>query len=263
VDSGSNPECANELSQLATKWGALLVRCDKPGLSLARNAAAAAISAEWIVYLDDDAVPAPDWAEKLLICLSTCPAEVGIVGGMIRPKWPNDIYPPQITERWKLLLSCTDKPGRGSVPEEHNICGANLAVRQSALALAGGFATDLGRVGNRLISGEEPYLIDWLKQRNISAIYDDSFSVDHFISEERIRPSWVAKRAYWEGFFNVRMLQLLNSPLPRFIRIPKFLASIPLLALLALVSIDFRIRLNIALGTLATHFSPPRPKPTT
>lgn len=253
VDSGSDARCANELVALAAEWDVRILRCEEPGLSVARNAAVAAVDAEWIVYLDDDAVPAPNWAEQLVQCLASCPAEVGIVGGMIRPKWPIEGNPGKITERWKLLLSCTDRPGHGSVPEEYNICGANLAVRRSALALAGGFPTDLGRVGTRLISGEEAYLIAWLKLHNITVVYDDRFAVDHYISKERMEPSWAAKRAYWEGYSYLRILRALGTRPPRSVWPLKLALSIPPLALLSLVGVDFRIRLGMALGSLAAQ----------
>ncbi|HVW74327.1 MAG TPA: glycosyltransferase [Rhizomicrobium sp.] len=253
VDSGSSPECATGLSALANRWDIQILRCDEPGVSKARNVAATAAKTEWIIYLDDDALPAPDWAERIVQSLRECPADAGMIGGMIRPKWPDGSDPAKITERWKLLLSCTDRPGRGLVPDKYNICGANLAVRQSALAFAGGFPTNLGRIGTKLLSGEEAYLIAWFRWHNISVLYDDRFVVDHYIANERMNPRWAAQRAYWEGYSYLRILRALGARLPRSVWPLKLIASIPALALLAILSVDFRIRLGMALGSLAAQ----------
>ena len=99
VDSGSPPECAAGLLALANQWDIQILRCDEPGISVARNAAATAAKSEWIIYLDDDALPASNWAENLVQALRECPAEAGMIGGMIRPKWPDGSNPVKITER--------------------------------------------------------------------------------------------------------------------------------------------------------------------
>ncbi len=189
-------------------------------------------------------------AANLLAVLSSQPVEVAIVGGMIRPKWPEGADASHITERWKLMLSCTDRIGCGMVPDSLNICGANLAVRRSALAQAGGFPADLGRVGGRLISGEEAYLIARLRQQDIFSVYDDRFVVDHSSSAERMAPAWAVKRAFWEGFSHVRILQALGAAIPRSLAPIKLILSIPILAALSPVNVDYRIRRSMACGSL-------------
>jgi glycosyltransferase involved in cell wall biosynthesis len=88
VDSGSDPANAARLRQLALAHKVEHVRIDTPGLSLARNAAHQHASTDWIVFLDDDAIPEPNWASSLVLTLCNVSAEVAIVGGKISPMWP-------------------------------------------------------------------------------------------------------------------------------------------------------------------------------
>jgi glycosyltransferase involved in cell wall biosynthesis len=252
VDSGSDDENAEKLAHLSKLHGAMHVRMEQPGLSLARNAAHQHADTQWIAYVDDDAVPHADWAARLKAVLKDAPADVALIGGKVIPRWPAGAEPANITERWKLLLSCVDTDGRGDVRTGRNVCGANLAVRRSALDHAGLFPVTLGRTGTRLISGEESYLIERLIELGFRSVYDSSFAVDHRIEPERMTPRWAADRAYWEGVSRVRILKELGRPLPIDLRIAKLAASLPVLLGLRLTSDnpDYAMRFSMAQGSL-------------
>ena len=66
VDSVSSPSHAAELAELAADYGARLIRLEQMGISLARNAGAWATRTQFIAYIDDDAIPTPDWVESIL-----------------------------------------------------------------------------------------------------------------------------------------------------------------------------------------------------
>src|ERR1700753_4234662 len=66
VDSGSSAAEATELAVLAESHEARLVRLDQTGLSRARNAGAWATRTPFIAYIDDDAIPAPNWISAIL-----------------------------------------------------------------------------------------------------------------------------------------------------------------------------------------------------
>src|SRR6266568_2992580 len=55
------------------------------GLSGARNSGIAVARSQIVAFLDDDAIAAPDWIERLIVCY-TDPHVVG-VGGKIEPLW--------------------------------------------------------------------------------------------------------------------------------------------------------------------------------
>ena len=66
VDSASPPGAAAALrGLLADMPNARLIRLDRPGLSAARNAALAVAAAGYIAFIDDDAIPAPDYVATI------------------------------------------------------------------------------------------------------------------------------------------------------------------------------------------------------
>ncbi len=252
ADSASDPAPAAELRRLADVHGARYLRIESSGLSVARNAARRVAGSEWIVFLDDDAIPDPDWARWLVTVLSAASPEVAIVGGKIRPGWPDGVTPEHVTDRWKALLSCVDREGTGLVRDGYNVCGANLAVRCAALEQAGGFPPALGRVGSHLISGEESFLIERFADLGFQAMYDEAFAVEHSIRRDRLQLGWVMGRAYWEGVTRIRVLRALHRPFPRDLGVAKLALSLFVLTALRWLSSspDYPIRYHMARGSL-------------
>jgi GT2 family glycosyltransferase len=147
------------------------------------------------------------------------------------------------------------------VADGYNICGANLAIRRDALTAIGGFPTNLGRVGGRLISGEESYVIERLQRDGLDTVYDPGFAVLHCIESKRLTRQWVAQRAYWEGVTRVQLHRVLRAPMPRALAPLKLLASIPVLWALRWLrraDPDYLIRLNMACGSLYARLRAPR-----
>jgi len=234
IDSACSAAHAQAVRAHCAAHGVACERLDEPGLSRARNRGAALARGPWIAYLDDDALARPGWAGQLAACLRAQPAKVALLGGRIDPRWPpGPPAPRDITPRWLLLLSCVRRAGRGRVAEGWDVCGANLVVRKSALAAIGGFPESLGRVGSRLIGGEESFVIERLQRDGLEARYDGAFRVEHCIEPERLTRAWLRRRAYWEGVTRVALHRALGEAPPRSLWLPKLLVSIPLLWLLA------------------------------
>ena len=252
VDSASSPGEARTLEAIASASGTGLIRCDEAGVSFARNLAASRAESEWIVYVDDDILAFPDWAEELAACLAAAPDDVAVIGGQVRARWPSGARHDHIGQRWKLLLSCTDEPGSGPAADFNIVC-ANLAVRRRALQTVGGFPTRLGRVGGRLISGEEAFLIERLRQEGLHARYDGRFGVEHCIPPERLTVRWARRRAYWEGVSRICIYHELGKPLPKSLNPVKLAASLPVLLGLSVVSPEYTIRCAMAWGALSTR----------
>src|ERR1700760_3891563 len=71
VDSASTGDVPAQLAHIVAGHGnARLLREERPGLSRARNAGAQAAYGGYIAYIDDDAIPAPDWIECILAALA-------------------------------------------------------------------------------------------------------------------------------------------------------------------------------------------------
>jgi glycosyltransferase involved in cell wall biosynthesis len=202
VDSASPPAAAAVVAELAAGSGARLLRTDAPGLSLARNLGLAAAGGSWVAFLDDDAVPEPGWAAALLDRIALLPGEAAALGGRILPAWEEPLpgwWPPSL----RGVLTIVEWEGFGEVgvdlPEGIEIYGANMAFAAAPLREVGGFPETLGRVGDRLLSGEEVEVVQSLRARGHRAFYEGAAAVRHSIQRERLRPGWLLSRLLWQG----------------------------------------------------------------
>jgi len=73
--------------------GAEVVPGPRRGPAAARNAGWRAAGAEWVAFLDDDVVPEPDWAQRLLEDVGSLPASVAGSQGVVRVPLPRDRVP--------------------------------------------------------------------------------------------------------------------------------------------------------------------------
>ena len=202
MDSASPPAEAAAIRKLAAAAGARLLRTDQPGLSLARNLGLAEAGASWVAFLDDDAVPEPGWAAALLNRIARLPERAAALGGRILPAWEAPLpgwWPPSL----RGVLTIIEWEGFGEVgadlPDSIEIYGANMAFAVGPLREVGGFAESLGRVGNRLLSGEEVEVVASLRARGYRAFYEGAAAVRHSIQRDRLRPGWLLSRLLWQG----------------------------------------------------------------
>ncbi len=203
VDSASSAGAAAEIAALTAAHGAALLRVDTPGLSLARNAGLAAATTPWVAYIDDDARVASDWVQGVAAVVARLPSTAAALGGPIVPAWeaacppwwPEELVPALTVLRW-------DRPGRigdGSLPPHVEPYGANMVFRASALRAVGGFPLQLGRVGAKLLSGEEAWVMRALRRAGHDVHYDPAVSVTHSIQAGRLTPGWLLTRQFWSG----------------------------------------------------------------
>jgi glycosyltransferase involved in cell wall biosynthesis len=260
VDSASDPDAAVALRALCGRFPDVHVeRVEQSGISRARNVGLACATGAWVAFLDDDAIPAPDWVDALLDLLAAAAPTTALFGGRIEALFPAGADAGLITERWKLMLSCVDVDQAGSAADGFNICGANFVVRRSALETIGGFPLGLGRVGGQLIGGEECYVIKRLLGAGHEVLYEPRFAVQHRIHPDRMRRAWIARRAFWEGVTQVAVLDALDEKLPLHLSPVKLVASLPYLWLLQLSNqSDGHIRYQMALGALYAALKRPR-----
>jgi glycosyltransferase involved in cell wall biosynthesis len=171
------------------------------GAGAARNTAAEAVSADVIVFTDDDARAEPDWIERLLEVLSS-PAVVAAGGPPIadyetaRPAW----YP----GNFNWVFGCAyDGLPTTIQPYRRLFCG-NLAVRRAAFDAVGGFLDsdfDDLNLGTRLI---ERFGIE-------SLVYTPFAVVHHFVPAERVTWSYFWRRCYFVNREKVRVFSNMGT----------------------------------------------------
>jgi hypothetical protein len=151
--------------EIALANDARFVHEPRPGLSRARNAGAAAATAEVVAFLDDDAMPDAGWAAAIRSGFAdpSLSAAAGRVLGLTRPAG-EDLGPQphrfdRSTPQW-FERACFGGIG----------LGLNMAVRRAVMAEGQRFAEWLG-LGTPIPGGEEHYLFFELIRDGHSVAY--------------------------------------------------------------------------------------------
>jgi glycosyltransferase involved in cell wall biosynthesis len=264
VDSASAPAAAAELAALAGEHDARLIRLDRPGVSLARNAGAWAARTQFIAYIDDDAIPATDWVETILAAIAQPGRRPALIGGRILPKWEAPL-PSWWPASLRGVLSIIEHEGRGeyrtvAVPPGLEPYGANMVVHVLSLIAAGGFGGAIGRYGQSLLSDEDVQLAWMLQDAGHPVRYDSRITVYHQIQARRMRPEWLLSRLYWQGASTVLTRRLLQQPhsvwreLPRRLVVACLLAPVLLIPSRSTALLWARWRVAYALGFIKAAF---------
>lgn len=252
IDSASSASEKRAIEAIvAERPNARLVRLEAPGISLARNTAAETATTEWLAYIDDDIVAAPDWIVQARRLLESAPANCAVIGGRVDPIYP-DGAKPEVGPRWRQLLSLIQIDGEGDQTENAQVVSGNALFRRKQLLDVGAFPPQLGRVGKTLLSGEEKLAVDRLRDSGARIHYSDRLRVGHRIGKERLERKWATLRAYWDGVTDQKIRRLEHKP-DRPLELFKVLASIPVLGLLYAIpspSQEFFLRFWYNIGFL-------------
>jgi len=199
VDNGSTDDTLAVAREVASTQPERVVVLEEPepGLSISRNRGIARAHGQVVAFIDDDAIPEPDWLRGLLEILST--DGVSVAGGPVVPMFRGQ-PPAWLTERYLPYLAAWD---RGS--QVHDLTyneyprGVNIAFDRRVFDDFGGFSPHLGRKGRSLLSCEEIEICLRVERAGGRIVYAPRARVHHLTEAERITPGWLARRFGAQG----------------------------------------------------------------
>lgn len=185
---------------VAREWSARLpiplqaVHVPAPNISMARNAAVHAANGRFVLFIDDDESPEPDWPLHMLRTQAAHDADIVI--GPVCPRFH------ERTPAWIVaggFFNPRFHATGDSLRPDQGYTGNTLIRRELALRLPGPFDPTFGTTG-----GEDAMFLWDMHDLSARIVWCNEASVSEFVPEARTSLAWILRRAYWGGQTLVR-----------------------------------------------------------
>jgi GT2 family glycosyltransferase len=203
VDSASRDAAA--VAKVAHEAGASVVRCDRAGASLARNAGWRAARHDLVAFVDDDVRVIPDWSAGLVNAFADPDVEF-VTGRVVVPA------DQQAAERPVAVTSRTEQEVLHAGLSGDLGASANLAVRRRALAVVDGFDETLGP-GTWASAAEDLDLFDRLFRAGYTGRFEPTAVAEH--DQWRTKPQLIRLDWRYGKGMGVRLSRLARWDSPR------------------------------------------------
>lgn len=262
VDNNSTDGTSDVIDDAARRSPVPMRRLFEPrqGKSFALNRGLAAAHGDLLALTDDDVTPAEDWIERIVQLFRT--HDIVFAGGKVLPVWeqepPSWIRDPQARDIWGplALVDYGDDPFfyEGSPLVPRRPIGANMAMRRDMVERVGGWRTDLGRVNDTLISGEDHEIYFRLHAAGaFRGMYDPQLVVHHDVPSSRLRHRYFLRWFFASGQARALMAEALYPEIdfrhvPRIGGVPRFLyrelasRGLELVSVAARDRVEWRVR---------------------
>jgi glycosyltransferase involved in cell wall biosynthesis len=182
----------------------------KRGLSGARNCGLSAAATPVVAFLDDDAVPQPDWVARLAQAYEAAGGQYVLgAGGAIVPDWAQG-RPSWFPAEFDWVVGCTYKGARTSPGPVRNMLGANMSFRAAELRRTGGFREGIGRIGAVPLGCEETEACIRIAREfpGGQIRFEPAAGVHHHVPAERATPRYLLRRCWAEGLSKAHVARL-------------------------------------------------------
>lgn len=194
---------AYETHQATNGWLPLrMIEVPTPGKSYALNRAILEIDTELAAFVDDDhrvgenyliaiEQAAQAWPDAGLYCGRILPDWDGTEPAWVHDEGPYRIYPLPVPRYDQGSQPKTITAEKGPIPG-----GGNLVVRRHVFELTGQFSTELGPHGHDLGGGEDIEYVLRALTRGVRCQYVSSMVQHHYVDTERLKLSYLLKKAF-------------------------------------------------------------------
>lgn len=235
VDNNSTDATAQVVSEAAARIPLPVRYTVEPrqGKGYALNRGLSLATGDILALTDDDVLVSEEWLVRIVEQFRA--AEIVFAFGKVLPRWevppPPELLTTAARDIWGplALVDYGDEPLRydtASFAKQRLPIGANLAIRRDAIVAIGGWRTDLGKVDNSLIAGEDHELCVRLYRSGFySGVYDPVLTVRHFVPASRLTRRYFRRWFFWHGRTMARMADAIYLDLD-FRRVP-YIAGVP------------------------------------
>ena len=200
------PELADSIRRYITEKGyprmQVLHNEGEWGASSARNLALGQAKGDIIAFVDDDAIPFPDWAEEIVKIYADDSSVIGVTGPIL-PLWEEESMN-WFPREFYWVFSCTTWDV-AEITEVRSGYGTNLSFRREAFE-GELFRTSLGVKGRGQSGWAEPgaeeveLALRIRRKTGKRIVYNPQVRVKHKVYRYRLRTGFITRRAYWEGY---------------------------------------------------------------
>lgn len=195
---------------VATVTDVMLVENSGPrGLSGARNTGVGLVASDIVAFLDDDAVAAPTWLERLTALYAD--PDVLAVGGRVEPVWETG-RPAHFGQELDWIVGCSYRGMPKVATEVRNIIGANMSFRAEVIRQVGGFNVALGRQGTKPVGCEETEICirSVMGSPGSRVVYEPAALVHHHVPAQRATLRYMLARSWSEGTSKAQMSHVVG-----------------------------------------------------
>lgn len=179
------------------------------GLSGSRNRALEYVTGDIVALIDDDAVADERWVEELVSVYETRDAIAA--GGKMTPIWVAG-KPEFLPEEFYWLIGVTHCGFAEAGEEVRNTFGSNISFQTEILKELGGFATEVGRQGEKNLQAHETEFCSRMREEyGRGVIYNPDAKVGHKVFEWRTNKRWLLERSFWQGYSKRAMETLVST----------------------------------------------------
>jgi glucosyl-dolichyl phosphate glucuronosyltransferase len=180
------------------------------GLSGARNCGLALAATPVVAFLDDDAVPQPDWVAQLARAYQAVGGQPVLgVGGAIIPFWAGG-RPSWFPAEFDWVVGCTYQGARSDPGPVRNMLGANMSFLTGELRRIGGFRDGIGRIGTVPLGCEETEACIRMAEHYPSGQirFEPTARVHHYVPADRGTWRYLLRRCWAEGLSKAHVAAL-------------------------------------------------------
>lgn len=205
VDNNSTDDSEAVALSFDSEMNLRFVIEEKPGLGHVRNTGFLLARGEYIAYLDDDAIPAPNWISGILKIIAIQSPDC--ICGPIHPYYDSE-KPAWFLDKYEIRAK--GEKQRWLVPGEE-CSGSNMTWKREVLEKLGGVDVSMGMKGEYIVGGEDSDLFRryWLNAGTAhfkgEVVYSPDLKVMHWTPPYKMQVNYILKRNYAAGIAAARM----------------------------------------------------------